>query len=86
VLNAIRYHTTGREDMSMLEKIICISDYVEPKRTFEGVTEIRELALVDIDKALFAAFSTTIAYIISKNYILHPMTVIARNRLLLNML
>lgn len=86
ILNAIQYHTTGRENMCMLEKIICISDYIEPKRSFDGVEKIRELAYIDIDKALFIAFSTTMAYIISKNYILHPMTVIARNSLLLGML
>lgn len=82
ILNAIHYHTTGRADMSMLEKIICTSDYIEPKRAFEGVAEIRELAFVDINRALFVAFGMTINYIISNNYILHPMTVIARNDLL----
>lgn len=82
ILNAIHFHTTGRENMSMLEKIICTSDYVEPKRSFDGVDEIRELAYIDIDRALFIAFGITINYIISNNYILHPTTVMARNDLL----
>lgn len=85
ILNAICYHTTGRENMSMMEKIICTADYIEPKRSFEGVDEIRELAYVNIDRALFVALGKTMEYILLNNYILHPLTVIARNSLLIEM-
>ena len=42
ILNAIRYHTTGRANMSKLEKIIYIADMIEPNRKFDGVEELRE--------------------------------------------
>lgn len=84
ILNAIRFHTTGRENMTLLEKIVCLADYIEPSRNFEGLARIRELAFVNIDSSLAAAFGTTICFIISRNYLLHPTTVLARNSLLNN--
>ena len=44
ILNAISYHTTGRKNMSILEKIIYIADYIEPLRKFNGVEELRILS------------------------------------------
>jgi predicted HD superfamily hydrolase involved in NAD metabolism len=55
VLNAIKYHTTGRKSMSLLEKIIYLSDVIEPGRNFPGISDIRETALMDIDRALILA-------------------------------
>ncbi|MEG1442443.1 MAG: bis(5'-nucleosyl)-tetraphosphatase (symmetrical) YqeK, partial [Oscillospiraceae bacterium] len=52
VLDAIRCHTTGKANMSMLAKIIYIADYIEPNRDFEGVDELRELTYKNIDKAI----------------------------------
>ena len=52
VYGAIRWHTTGRPDMTLLEKIIYLADYIEPNRDFPGVDDIRRLALEDIDKAM----------------------------------
>lgn len=52
VYEAIRWHTTGKPDMSLLEKIIYIADYIEPNRDFPGVDELRELAYSDLDKAM----------------------------------
>lgn len=82
ILNAIKYHTTGNEDMTLIEKIVCLADYIEPGRSFKGLDIIRDLAFVDIDMALVRAFGATIIFVVSKNYILHPTTVIARNSLL----
>lgn len=82
ILNAVRYHTTGRENMSLLEKIIYLSDFIEPERCFEGVEELRRLALENLDKALLAAFDSSIQYIISKNGLIHINTVLSRNYLL----
>lgn len=84
IINAIYYHTTGRENMTMIDKIVCISDYIEPNRKYAGIERIRELASKDIDKALFYAFGLTISFIISRELILHPLTVIARNSLYKN--
>ena len=52
VYGAIRWHTTGRPDMTLLEKIIYLADYIEPTRDFEGVEPLRALAYEDIDAAM----------------------------------
>lgn len=52
IYEAIRWHTTGRPDMTLLEKIIYLADYIEPNRDFEGLDRLRELAYSDIDGAM----------------------------------
>ncbi len=52
VYNAIRWHTTGKPDMTLLEKIIYMADYIEPNRDFEGVDELRKLAYENLDEAM----------------------------------
>lgn len=52
ICSAIRWHTTGRPDMSLLEKIIYLADYTEPTRDFDGLEELRELCLENLDKAM----------------------------------
>ena len=52
IYEAIRWHTTGKPDMSTLEKIIYLADYTEPTRDFEGVEELRELSFEDLDRAM----------------------------------
>ncbi|TCS91154.1 putative HD superfamily hydrolase involved in NAD metabolism [Keratinibaculum paraultunense] len=83
VLNAIRYHTTGRENMSLLEKIVYVADIIEPGRKFEGVDTIRQLAYEDIDKCLLYALDRTIVFVISKGKLIHLDTIKARNQLII---
>lgn len=64
VCGAIRWHTTAREGMTGLEKIIWISDLAEETRTFPGVSEIRELAFRDMGDALVRGFDTTLSHLI----------------------
>ena len=52
VYSGIRWHTTGKADMTLFEKIIYLADYIEPTRSFEGVEKLRELAYTDIDEAM----------------------------------
>lgn len=82
ILNAIRYHTTGKENMSLLEKIIYIADYIEPNRDFPLVEEIRRLAFLDLDKAILLAMDNTIKYVVDNGWVLDTETVKARNFLL----
>lgn len=84
ILDAIYYHTIGRENMSILDKIIYIADYIEPKRNFSGVEEVRSLAFEDIDKSLILAMEKTIIFLIEKNKLIHPDTIKARNYLITN--
>lgn len=82
VFNAVRYHTTGREAMSMLEKIIYISDYIEPSRDFPGITELRDMAYKNINQAVLWAMENTIIYVVKRKQLLHLETIQARNYLL----
>ena len=67
VINAILYHTTGRENMTMLEKITYLADKIEPNRRYDGVETIRELAYTNIDKAIIMSLENTFDYLKSKN-------------------
>lgn len=75
VIRAILYHTTGRPNMTLLEKIIYIADYIEPKRhKAQNLDEIRRLAFIDIDKALLKILADTLDYLKSCNIETDPMT------------
>ena len=82
VLDAIRYHTSGRERMTLLDKIICLADYIEPGRDFPGVERIRALAEKSLEEALVAGFDSTIRHLLETGKRIYPLTVIARNALL----
>lgn len=61
VVEAIRFHTTGKADMTTLQKIIYVADYVEPNRDFPGVEELRNLAYTNLDKALKLGLEMTLS-------------------------
>lgn len=67
ILDAVRYHTTGRENMKILEKIIFVADYIEPGRSFEGVEQIRHLAESDLDGAVLSSLNSSISYLQKQN-------------------
>ena len=85
VLQAIRTHTTGAAQMTTLDKIIYLSDSIEPGRNFVGVQVIRELAEKDLDAAILAAFDQGIRFVLDGGGLLHPDTVDGRNSLLMEM-
>ena len=60
VVEAIRHHTTGKANMSVLEKIIYVADYMEPNRDFPGVDKLRQLAYTDLDGALRLGLTMTL--------------------------
>ncbi|MGK7377829.1 bis(5'-nucleosyl)-tetraphosphatase (symmetrical) YqeK [Planococcus sp. 1R117A] len=72
VLNAIKYHTTGRPGMSDLEKIIYIADLIEPTRKFSGVEELRQLADQGLNVMMEASVKHTIEFLVSKNQPVYP--------------
>jgi len=82
VLDAIRYHTTGRAGMTLLEKVVCLADYIEPGRDFPAVNNIRELAEHSLEKALVAGFDSTIHFLLDRGKKIYPLTVLTRNALL----
>ncbi|MBY9080646.1 bis(5'-nucleosyl)-tetraphosphatase (symmetrical) YqeK [Paenibacillus sp. HN-1] len=81
VLDAIRFHTSGREGMTLMDKIVCLADYMEPGRDFPGVDRIRKLAKSSLEEGLLAGFDSTISLLLEKQKIVFPLTVLARNDL-----
>lgn len=82
VLNAIRYHTSGREGMSLLEKIVCLADYIEPGRDFPGIEGLRAKAEQSLDEALRMSFDNTIRFLLDRGKTIYPLTLLARNAFL----
>lgn len=75
ILSAIRWHTTGHGDMTLLEKVIYIADIIEPGRKFEGIKSIRKLAYEDLDKAMILALEYVMKFVHSKGFALHPKSI-----------
>ena len=63
VLNAVSFHTTGRPNMSMIEKIVFIADAIEPGRDYPGVEEIREVVYKDLDRACIMSLIGTVDHL-----------------------
>jgi predicted HD superfamily hydrolase involved in NAD metabolism len=82
VLGAIYYHTTGNVNMSILEKVIFLADYIEPNRHFPGVEEVREMALLDLENACLMAVRNTIQFLIRQNQKIYPLSIATYNGLM----
>jgi len=82
ILNAVRFHTTGKAGMDCLARAVYLADYIEPHRHYPGVQELRDLAGDNPEAALLKAAEKTIIYVINRNLPLHPDTVYFRNSLL----
>lgn len=75
ILDAIACHTTGKPAMTLLEKIIYISDYIEPMRNkASNLEEVRKMAFVDLDETLFKILSDTLVYLEKSSKKMDPMT------------
>jgi predicted HD superfamily hydrolase involved in NAD metabolism len=85
ILDAIRYHTSGRPNMTLLEKVVYLADYIEPGRIFPGVDEVRELAKQDLNKALIKALQNTIQFLMNKNQAIYPDTFYTYNSLIMEL-
>lgn len=66
VLSAVRYHTTAKPEMNLLEKLLYVADYIDPTRDYEDVEFYRNLAREDIDKCTFLCLAYTVEEL-SKN-------------------
>lgn len=75
IIAAITYHTTGRPEMTLLDKIVYIADYIEPNRNeAPNLPEVRKLAFVDIDECLYLILKDSLAYLQTKSEVIDPMT------------
>ena len=86
MVNAIKWHTTGRKNMSMLEKIIYVADKTEENRkgTRFNLEKSRELSTQNIDETLIFLMNEFITNNVKNEWLIHPETIKARNDLLLN--
>lgn len=83
VLNAIRFHTIGRRQMSLLEKIIYLADAIEPGRSeYPGLKGLRKLAYENLDAAVLVSVTSTLNYVLSRGLPVHPNSVDLYNELL----
>ena len=79
MFSAIFWHTTARADMTLLEKILYIADYMEPTRDFPGVERLRKLAYEDLDAAVCLGCEMSIEEMHQRGLPVHPNTVKARD-------
>ena len=80
ILNAIRYHTVARENMSQLEKIIYLADLVSADRNYNDVSKMRKIAHQDLDKAMLSALKFSIEYVVAKGALIPVHTINAYNQ------
>ena len=78
VFHAIFWHTTAKENMTTLEKILYVADYMEPNRDFDGVERLRQLAYSDLDAALLLGVETTIQEMKDRRLLVHQSTLRAQ--------
>lgn len=88
--NAIKYHTTGNENMDLLAKIIFVADKIEDGRFYNNIEKMqaldktRKLAKEDIDKALLYSIDESLEFTIKKKELVHPNCIYIRNKILLS--
>jgi len=83
IIDAIKYHTSGKVGMTKLEKVIYLADYIEPGRHFPGVEEVREIAKVNMNKALIKSIQNTILFLMKKDQPVYPDTFFTYNDLVM---
>ena len=82
VCGAIYWHTTGKANMTLLEKILYLADYIEPNRVFDGVQKVRDLAFQDLDEALLLGLNMAMDELVREGKPLGQRSLEARDYLL----
>ena len=82
IYSAIRWHTTGRANMTKLEKILYLADYIEPSRDFDDVEPLRKVVYEDLDKGLLLGLQMTVDEMEAMGNPVHHNTLDARNYLI----
>lgn len=85
VTSAIRYHTIGRVNMSVMDKIIFVSDMCEQSRNFQGIEDIRAMSQNNLDKAVIMCIDSTVKFNNDKGAKVHPMAYRVREDVLKNL-
>lgn len=80
VLNAVRYHSTARPGMSMLEKIVYVADCIEPNRKKHSwMSALKSLAYSNIDEAVVFGINVSLSHLVEQNKLINPLSIDARN-------
>ncbi len=83
ILDAVRYHTTARADMTLLDKVIYIADFISADRVYDDVEIVRALAKKDLDETMLYTQSYSINELLQKHSPIHPDSVAAYNNLIM---
>lgn len=86
ILNAIRYHTTGRANMSLLEKIIFVADFTSEERTYSGVSTMRKKTKKSLEEAMLYGFKFTFTDLTKRELAIHPDELACYNQIVLQKL
>lgn len=84
ILDAVRYHTTAKADMSLITKILYLADYTSRDRDYPDVDVMRVLVDSSLEEALKYSLKYTISDLLSENRVIHPDTLAAYNEVMLN--
>jgi len=84
IINAVRYHTTARKNMSTLEKVIYVADFISADRDYPGVDEVRDAAEESLEKAMMIGLEFCIHEIVERKQLLHPDSVDAYNEIIIS--
>ena len=83
ILDAVTYHTTGKAGLSLFAQIIYLADALEAERSYPGVEELRKLAETNLQEAFLASLESTLRQLLKQHRLIHPLSVEARNWLLI---
>lgn len=84
MINAVRYHTTGRANMTLLEKVLYIADYISAERDYPGVDEMRALASESLEAAMYMGLQFSIIELAQNGFVVHPDSIGAYNEIVMN--
>lgn len=83
ICEAIKWHTTGKENMSIMEKILFMADATGRDRNFENTEHLYHLAKNDLNKAIIELLKQSIPHVMSKNFLVHPDSIKAFNDMII---
>ena len=83
ILQAVRYHTTGRENMTLLDKVLFIADFISDDRDYPGVETLRETAKNSLEQAMIEGIAFTVKELADAQLPIHPDTIAAYNQTIL---
>lgn len=75
ILRSIEIHTVGSAQMSDLDKVVYVADYIEPNRDFPGVEEAREIARISLNRAVAYETAHTVEHLAHKGLPIFPQTI-----------